>query len=185
MKTFTSDKENKATRETKPEEKRKQEEEKRIEGLVFDMAIKSLAGLCGTKTGTCAMPRFMGLKVLYGLLDYNNRKGQDVTLAYICAPYIGQSEEETRENIERACEYGRYATKLGALPIILQLVWPPEYYGQLPKLRQRLSLGLLENCTEMWLFPGEEIPDEMWPEIILAAKKHIPIRVFEDGAMEE
>ena len=34
-------------------------------------------------------------------------------------------------------------------------------------------------------FPGEEIPEEMWPEIILAAKKHIPIRVFEDGAMEE
>ena len=103
-------------------------------------------------------------------------KTQQKPLVYICSPYAGDTEGNTR----RARLYSRYAALRGAIPVASHLLYPQFLRDDVREEREigmDCAMTLLALCDEIWVF-GEHISRGMAAEIEYAKKAYIPVRYF-------
>ena len=101
-------------------------------------------------------------------------------LVYICSPYSGDIEENTR-NARRYC---RFAVDHGAIPLAPHLLLPQfmseETERELALFMGQVFLGL---CEQVWVF-GTGRSHGMKAEIARAERKQIPVRYFTEELKE-
>lgn len=103
-------------------------------------------------------------------------KTQQKPLVYICSPYAGDREENTR----RARLYSRYVISCGAIPFASHLLYPQFLRDDVQEERQigmECGMTLLALCDEIWVF-GDRISKGMAAEIEYAKEAYIPVRYF-------
>lgn len=95
------------------------------------------------------------------------------TLAYICAPYTGDVEKNTKV----AIDFGKMAQEKGFLPIIPHLLFP--YLDDEKDREEAMSMCLevVERCDVLFVL-SDVITSGMKREIDLAKKKEMPIFQF-------
>lgn len=74
----------------------------------------------------------------------------DMKLVYICSPYAGDIEYNTK----MAIAYCRYATDCGVIPLAPHLLLPRFLCESNPAERElgiKMGLKLLALCSELWL----------------------------------
>ena len=101
---------------------------------------------------------------------------------YICSPFKG----DTERNVKNAIRYCRFAVEQGKFPICPHAYLPQFMDDNNPSERElALSFGvrLLYGCKEIWVF-GSKISDGMKQEIIVAEKRGIKIRRFNEDLTE-
>lgn len=95
-------------------------------------------------------------------------------LVYICSPYAGDIESNTRF-AKAAC---RYAAEHGFAPVAVHLLYPQILDDSIPAQREigiRMGLRVLASCDELWIC-GSRISHGMSCEIAEAERLGIPIR---------
>lgn len=101
-------------------------------------------------------------------------------LVYICSPYSGNVDENTRN----AQKYSRFAVDQGTIPIAPHLLLPQfmseETERELALFMDMVFLGL---CEQIWVF-GSERTHGMKAEIAKAHRKHITVRYFTECCVE-
>ena len=107
-------------------------------------------------------------------------------LVYICSPYAGEPERNTR----LAREYCRFAVTRNCIPIAPHLLFPQFMEDSDPEQRRLglfFGLVLQSKCKEMWVFgqaaPGNlsapvNITKGMAVELEKARERGLPIRYF-------
>ena len=99
---------------------------------------------------------------------------------FICAPYRGEVEENTKI----AREFGCLAAKCGYVPVIPHLVFPQFLDDNDPEERiLGITLGaeLLKVCDMMWVV-GDRVTKGMQFEIEAAKKLKLPVRLYDKKA---
>lgn len=93
--------------------------------------------------------------------------------AYICAPYTGDAEKNTKV----AIDFGKMAHEKGFLPIIPHLLFP--YLDDETDRDEAMSMCLevVERCDTLFVL-SDVITSGMKREIDLAKKKEMPIFQF-------
>ena len=108
-----------------------------------------------------------------GKIIFNNttRAGEKPAfrpLVYICAPYSGAVEENTK----RAAAFAKYAYDKGNIPLTAHLLFP--FMDDTDEEDRRIAIFmdivLMGKCQEVWVF-GNEIPRGMRIEIEKAKKR--------------
>lgn len=95
-------------------------------------------------------------------------------LVYICSPYAGDIESNTRF-AKAAC---RYAAEQDCAPVAVHLLYPQILDDAVPAQREigiRMGLRVLASCDELWIC-GSRISHGMSCEIAKAERLGIPIR---------
>ena len=99
------------------------------------------------------------------------REKKFMPLVYICSPYRGDTENNTR----KAREYCRYALKQNAIPFAPHLLYPQFMNDE--ELALFMGKVMLDKCAEVWVF-GETISSGMKGEIDRARSKKKVIKYF-------
>ncbi len=101
-------------------------------------------------------------------------------LVYICSPYSGDVEGNTR----KAVRYSRFAVNKGAIPLAPHLLLP-QFMSEEKERELSLFIGmvLMGRCEQVWVFGGKLSPG-MQAEVARAKKKRMRIRYFTEE-MEE
>ena len=97
-------------------------------------------------------------------------------LVYICSPFAGDVEENTR----RTAEFCRFAFENDQIPVAPQLMFPQFLDDDDPEERRLalfMDIVLLGKCQELWVL-GDWISEGMQIEIETAKKRRQPIRWF-------
>ncbi len=97
-------------------------------------------------------------------------------LVYIASPFSG----DTKQNIECAKRYCRFAVNNGCIPLAPHLHYPQFMDDEDPDQRElglRFALVLLSKCDELWVM-GNTISGGMVMEIAKAERRGIPTRYF-------
>lgn len=103
-------------------------------------------------------------------------------LVYICSPYTGDVEENTR----RARDYCRFAVHQLCIPLAPHLLFPQFLNdGDAQERELGLFMGtvLLTKCVEVWVFGGT-ISSGMEREIAKAEARCMPVRYFTTDCQE-
>lgn len=103
-------------------------------------------------------------------------------LVYICSPYAGDTERNTR----RAQGYCRFAVSRNCIPIAPHLLFPQFMEEDDPEQRRLgifFGLVLQSKCKEVWVF-GRNISRGMAVEIEKAKERGLSIRYFNDRCEE-
>lgn len=95
-------------------------------------------------------------------------------LIYVCSPYSGEIEENTK----KAREYSRYVADQKLVPVAPHLLFP-QFVSEESERELAIDMNtvLLGRCDELWVF-GNRISKGMRKEIALARDLQIPIRYF-------
>ena len=106
-------------------------------------------------------------------------------MVYICSPYSGDVEENTRS----AIRYCRFAIDKGYMPIASHLLYPQILDDNNPderKLGIIFGIKLLEKCREIWVFEnlGKELSLGMHKEVDAARSRKITVRYFTADLIE-
>lgn len=99
-------------------------------------------------------------------------------LVFICSPYAGDIERNTR----KAQGYCRFAYIKGSIPFAPHLHNPQFLDEDIPEERKvgiELGIELLKRSDELWCF-GNKLTDGMRAELRFAIKNDIPVRYFTD-----
>ena len=115
-------------------------------------------------------------------VEREEKKTAHRTLVFICSPFAGDMEGNTR----RAREYSRFAVSKDYIPIAPHLLFPQFLDDTDPAQRELgISFGLVlqSMCREMWVF-GDTVSKGMAVEIEKAKERGIPIRYFTDRCVE-
>lgn len=99
------------------------------------------------------------------------REKKFMPLVYICSPYRGDTEINTR----KAREYCRYALEQNAIPFAPHLLYPQFMDDE--ELALFMGRVMLDKCAEVWVF-GETISSGMKGEIDRARSKKKVIKYF-------
>ena len=99
------------------------------------------------------------------------REKKFMPLVYICSPYRGDTENNTR----KAREYCRYALEHNAIPFAPHLLYPQFMNDE--ELALFMGRVMLDKCAEVWVF-GETISSGMKGEIDRARSKKKVIKYF-------
>ena len=99
------------------------------------------------------------------------REKKFMPLVYICSPYRGDTENNTR----KAREYCRYALEQNAIPFAPHLLYPQFMDDE--ELALFMGRVMLDKCAEVWVF-GETISSGMKGEIDRARSKKKVIKYF-------
>ena len=101
-------------------------------------------------------------------------------LVYICSPYSGDIEENTRN----ARYYCRFAVDHGAIPLAPHLLLP-QFMSEETERELALFMGqvFLGMCEQVWVF-GPRRSHGMKAEIARAERKQIPVRYFTEELKE-
>ena len=99
------------------------------------------------------------------------REKKFMPLVYICSPYRGDTETNTR----KAREYCRYALEQNAIPFAPHLLYPQFMDDE--ELALFMGRVMLDKCAEVWVF-GETISSGMNGEIDRARSKKKVIKYF-------
>ena len=103
-------------------------------------------------------------------------------LVYICSPYAGNTERNTR----KAIQYCQFAIREGAIPVASHLLYPQMLDESKPEDRELgtfFGLVLLTRCFECWVF-GLNITPGMEQEIAKAKRRGMPVRYFTEDLRE-
>lgn len=103
-------------------------------------------------------------------------------LVYICSPFSGEVEN----NIKRACEFCRFATKSNCIPLAPHLLFPQFLDDDNPAERELamfMNMVLLGKCNQLWVF-GDKISKGMATEITKAKYRHQTVRYFSENLKE-
>lgn len=95
-------------------------------------------------------------------------------LVYICSPYAGDTEKNTRF-AKAACHY---AMEQGCAPVAVHLLYPQFLNDAVPAEREagiRVGLRVLASCDKLWIC-GEHISPGMSCEIEEAKRLGIPMQ---------
>lgn len=102
-------------------------------------------------------------------------------LVYICAPYSGDVEENTK----RASNFVKYAYDKGNIPLTAHLLFP--FMDDTNKDDRRtaifMDIVLMDKCQEVWVL-GKEITRGMRIEIEKAKKRRQKVRYFNSDFQE-
>ena len=104
------------------------------------------------------------------------------TYVYICSPYAGDIETNTKN----AIRYLRFAANNGVIPFAPHLLYPQALDENDPNQRMLgLYFGLfwLSKCDEVWVF-GDYISFGMKAEIDKAIKRRMTVRYFSNDCLE-
>lgn len=102
------------------------------------------------------------------------------SLVYICSPYSGDVEENTR----KARRFSRFAVDQGAIPLAPHLFFPQFISEETERdLVLFMDLVLLGRCEQLWVF-GREVTCGMAAEIARAKRKGMAIRYFTEECAE-
>ena len=99
------------------------------------------------------------------------REKKFMPLVYICSPYRGDTETNTR----KAREYCRYALEQNAIPFAPHLLYPQFMDDE--ELALFMGRVMLDKCAEVWVF-GDTISSGMKGEIDRARSKKKVIKYF-------
>lgn len=103
-------------------------------------------------------------------------------IVFICSTFSG--DEET--NVIKAREYSRFALENSTIPIAPHLLFPQFMDDKNPQERElamHFNYVLLGKCQELWVF-GTKISSGMNREILIAAKRKMRIRYFNESCEE-
>lgn len=102
-------------------------------------------------------------------------------LVYICAPYSGNVEENTK----RAVAFAKYAYDKGNIPLTAHLLFPfmDDTNEDDRKTAIFMDIVLMGKCQEVWVL-GNEITRGMGIEIEKAKKRRQKIRYFNSDFQE-
>lgn len=107
----------------------------------------------------------------------SEKKEKFVPLVYICAPFRGNIEKNTK----RAVKLGRLAYKEGNIPIIPHLLFP--FMDDNNEVDRKKALFadiiLLGKCNEVWVL-GDDITEGMKIELGVAKKRKQTIKYFSE-----
>ena len=97
-------------------------------------------------------------------------------VAYICCPYSGDVEENTKV----ARRYARFAAEQGRAPLAVTLMLP-QFVDEATERELALRIGetILFRCDEVWVC-GDRISEGMRSEIRSAQQKGILVRYFNE-----
>lgn len=100
---------------------------------------------------------------------------------YICSPYAGEVER----NVALCRQYCRYAIeKKKCQPVASHLMYPSLLDDSDPLQREMalaFGIALLRNCSEVWVFRGEDgVSKGMQREIDAALRWKIPVHFIND-----
>ena len=115
-------------------------------------------------------------------IEREAKKLEFKALVYICSPYAGDTERNTR----RAQGYSRFAVSRGVIPIAPHLLFPQFMDDSDKQERTRailMGLVLISKCKEVWRF-GNKISEGMAAEIDFAKRHGITVRCFNDRCEE-
>lgn len=102
-------------------------------------------------------------------------------LVYICAPYSGDMEENTK----RAAAFAKYAYDKGNIPLTAHLLFP--FMDDTNEEDRRtaifMDIVLMGKCQEVWVL-GNEITRGMRIEIEKAKKRRQKVRYFNSEFQE-
>lgn len=102
-------------------------------------------------------------------------------LVYICAPYSGDMEENTK----RAAAFAKYAYDKGNIPLTAHLLFP--FMDDTNEEDRRtaifMDIVLMGKCQEVWVL-GNEITRGMRIEIEKAKKRGQKVRYFNSEFQE-
>jgi hypothetical protein len=108
-------------------------------------------------------------------------KKQYRPLVYICSPYSGDTDGNTKD----AARYSRFAVDAGAIPLTPHLMLPQFMKEDSEReLALFMDLIFLGKCDELWVF-GENVSPGMKTEIDRAKQRHMTIRYFTGECREE
>src|SRR5574344_797621 len=103
-------------------------------------------------------------------------------LVYICSPYAGDTENNTK----RAKDYCLFAVRSHTIPLAPHLLYP-QFMDETIEADRELGLFfgivLLDRCQELWVF-GDVISPGMKAEINRAKRKNQPVRYFKENCEE-
>lgn len=102
-------------------------------------------------------------------------------LVYICAPYSGDVEENTK----RATAFAKYAYDKGNIPLTAHLLFPfmEDTNEEDRRIAIFMDIVLMGKCQEVWVF-GNEITRGMRIEIEKAKKRRQKVRYFNNEFQE-
>lgn len=102
-------------------------------------------------------------------------------LVYVCAPYSGDVEENTK----RAAAFAKYAYDKGNIPLTAHLLFP--FMDDTNEEDRRtaifMDIVLMGKCQEVWVL-GNEITRGMRIEIEKAKKRRQKVRYFNSEFQE-
>ncbi len=102
-------------------------------------------------------------------------------LVYVCAPYSGDVEENTK----RAAAFAKYAYDKGNIPLTAHLLFP--FMNDTNEEDRRtaifMDIVLMGKCQEVWVL-GNEITRGMRIEIEKAKKRRQKVRYFNSEFQE-
>ena len=103
-------------------------------------------------------------------------------LVYICSPYAGNTERNSR----KAIQYCQFAIREGMIPVASHLLYPQmldDSRAEDRELGTFFGLVLLTKCVECWVF-GLHFTPGMTAEINKAKRRGIPVRYFTEDLRE-
>ena len=118
------------------------------------------------------------------LLEKFDKADKYYPLVYVCSPYRGNIEENTR----KAREYSRFTFEKKNIPITPHLLYP-QFINDNDLFERNIAIHkinyvLIGLCKEMWVF-GDVITEGMEREILIAKKRKMRIRYFSKDLKEE
>ena len=103
-------------------------------------------------------------------------------LVYICSPYAGDMDRNTRS----ARSYCRFATEQNRIPFAPHLLFP-QFLNDVDEEQRALGVFmgcvLMTKCDEVWVF-GDTFSEGMVMEIERAEKRGMTVRYFSSDCME-
>lgn len=119
---------------------------------------------------------YMDLTAYEAIRDVGPEKFPFRPLVYICSPYSGDVEGNTK----RARTYCRYAVDKGCIPLAPHLYFPQFMDDRSERaLALFMDIVLLSKCTELWVF-GDTLSEGMQKEIRYAQRKGKLVKYFRE-----
>lgn len=119
---------------------------------------------------------YMDLTAYEAIRDVGPEKFPFRPLVYICSPYSGDVEGNTK----RARTYCRYAVDKGCIPLAPHLYFPQFMDDRSERaLALFMDIVLLSKCTELWVF-GDTLSEGMQKEIRYAQRKGKLVKYFSE-----
>lgn len=96
-------------------------------------------------------------------------------LVYICAPFSGDIETNTKQ----AIQYAKFAYENNAIPVTPHLLFPFLDDTNEEHRQSAIAMGiiLLGKCQEVWVF-GDEITEGMKAELNVSKRRRQVIKYF-------
>ena len=103
-------------------------------------------------------------------------------LVYICAPFSGDIEGNTK----KAIQYANFAYLKGAIPVTPHVMFPflDDTNENHRSSALFMDIILLGKCQEVWVF-GDELTSGMQEELAVASRRKQTIRYFKEEYYED